>query len=258
MIITNQNTDVDTGFDGKLCAALPRDDTPGDLFGFYGDSITLIPRSEWNDRLEAFDYEGYARKLNTFIYRQTMGSCATNATCNIHQRLQAQSKGSDSVVLLSPLSLYKRTGRSPNSGSTLSGNMREATQRGMLPLDGSENRGKFDHVWPENEWRSSLPSGWESTAADFKLDEFFEARSFDEVFTALLNTEPVFYGRAGHAIMGAFPARNGNTYGIGYENSWGSSWGDGGYGFDTERFVSGSFGSYGCYIPRSIKRFNHA
>lgn len=255
MIITPTNTDVELSPGASyLCSALPRDDTPGSFADFYADNLDVIPRSEWRDMLGVHDYEAYARQLNTHITRQTMGSCASHATANIWERLHSESMGTIKAIQLSPLSLYKRVGRSPNSGSTLSANIREASTRGILPLDNEANRSKYDHVWPENEWGRSLPSGWESTAKLFQITEWFEARSFDEVFSALLYFLPVYYGRAGHAIMGAFPAYENGTFGIGYENSWGSSWGDGGYGFDTERFVSGSFSGYGCFIPRLAKR----
>ena len=39
-------------------------------------------------------------------------------------------------------------------------------------------------------------------------------------------------------------------YVLKYVNSWGA-WGDAGYGYDTEKYVSRSIRAYGCYAPRA-------
>lgn len=227
---------------------LERSDTFGSQFPIFEDQQEVIPRSQWDELLETHDYS-LAEKYVAKIKYQTMGSCASHSATSSLEYLRNKSVGADNCVLLSPLSVFKFVG-SRNGGSTLDANMRRISQVGALPLDTPENRERFNHVWPENQWNGSLPSGWESTAELFRFTEWNEIGSFDEFFSALLQWKPVYYGRAGHAIYGVRPMKKNGQYVIKYANSWGD-WGDQGYGYDTERYVSGSIRSYGCYAPRS-------
>lgn len=230
--------------DGKL-----RGNTFDSTFELFENDQDVIPRSQWDELLAEHDYS-LAEKYVAKIKRQKIGSCASHSSTSCLEYVTAKSVGAENVTLLSPLSVFKFVG-SRHGGSTLDANMRRISQVGVLPLDTPENREKYgDHVWPENQWSGSLPSGWESTAAKFKFTEWNEIGSFDELFSALLQWKPVYYGRAGHAIYAVRPMKKDGQYVLKYANSWGS-WGDNGYGYDTERYVSGSIRSYGCYAPRA-------
>src|SRR5688572_22666193 len=111
----------------------------------YGDSVQVIPESQWKDLAKAIaDAGGGCSQLVSRIYNQgNEGSCVANACSQAHEIVQAKTVGKDSVVHLSAISLYKRIGRSPNSGAMVSDGLDEMAERGILPLDTPENRAKF-------------------------------------------------------------------------------------------------------------------
>lgn len=229
--------------------ALTRGNKFGSTFELFASDQHVIPRSQWDQLLAEHDYT-LAERYVARIKRQTIGSCASHSATSCLEYLRNKAVGASKCVLLSPLSVFKFVG-SRHGGSTLDANMRQISEVGVLPLDTPENRAAYgDHVWPENQWSGSLPSGWEETAARFRFTEWNEIGSFDELFSALLQWKPVYYGRAGHAIYAVRPMKRDGQYVLKYANSWGA-WGDAGYGYDTERYVSSSIRSYGCYAPRA-------
>lgn len=229
--------------------AIVRDSKFGSMFELFSDSQEVIPRNQWDQLLAEHDY-ALAERYVARIKRQTMGSCASHSSTSCLEYVRNKAVGADKCVLLSPLSVFKFVG-SKNGGSTLDSNMRRISEVGVLPLDTPENRAIYgEHVWPENQWTGYLPNGWEETAALFRFTEWNEIGSFDELFSALLQWKPVYYGRAGHAIYAVRPMKRNGEYVLKYANSWGT-WGDQGYGYDTERFVSNSIRSYGCFAPRA-------
>ena len=230
--------------------AQERGDKVGSQFELFANNNEVIPRSQWRDIIESTDYT-LADKYVAKIKRQTIGSCASHSSTSCMEYLRNKAVGTENYIELSPLSVFKFVG-SRHGGSTLDANMRQLSQVGALPVDNAENRERFgDHVWPENQWSGNLPNGWQETAGLFKAFEWDEITAFEELMTALLQWKPVYYGRAGHAIYGNRPLYRDSTFIVRYPNSWGTNWGDNGVGYDTERFISGSIRSYGCYAPRA-------
>lgn len=229
---------------------------PGMFCGYFGDRVSVIPQREWKDAHDEF--KPTLRPLVTRILDQNgEGSCTSNALTGCFETLANQMYGVE--LELSAMSLYKRTGRSPNSGSTVSGNMREAATRGILPhhsMKGqlSEWGLNPNHTMEHTGFSQRLPQDWEQTASNFRIvqDEMFELRNIDEFVTALLLGYPVHYGRRGHSIWGAaLVYRNGQPYCC-YANSWHERWGDQGFGYDTISGLRSSINSYGAYAYRSI------
>lgn len=219
---------------GPPAGALPEVAATGDE-PVFEDAIPLIPSDQWPTAIAAIDEAGGSLDLLvTRIFNQGQeGSCVSNATCQGHQIIQCISRGKSGVIDLAAISLYKRTGSGPNSGSMVSANMREIIARGVLPLDTPLNRERFSHVMPNTGWRVPMPAGWEQTAKLFRGHEVFDVRSFDGFITALLRGYPVVYGRDGHSICAVRPTyRSGRLY-VKYANSWGN-WGEAGFGYDSE------------------------
>lgn len=217
----------------------------------FSDVAPVIPRSQWkelaNDNLE---------KLLVMIFNQrSEGSCVSNASAQAHQILQAKQYGKDRVIRVSAMSLYKRCGSGPSSGSTVSGNWRELNRRGILPLDVPENS-RFAHRHPATGWGVGLPGGWETTAALFAATEAVIIDSVDEFVSAVLYDWPVVYGRRGHSICCVSIVYDGGQPFGKYANSWGS-WGvaggdfHAGFGHDSLRILDE--GSDWAYALRSVK-----
>jgi hypothetical protein len=215
--------------------------------------VPLIPRSEWDGWINEIDAAGGGLDaLVTRIYDQGREpSCTSNATCQAHEIIQNFTFGK--VTHLSAISLYVRVG-SPRSGSSVSGNLKELCNRGVLPVNNPENTALYSIVWPATGYKQ-LPNGWESVAKNFRGHEYYEVTSYDGFITALLKGYPVVYGRSGHAICAVRPVRRNGTLYVKYANSWHESWGDHGFGYDSERMVRS--GASWAFALRSIRTPQH-
>ena len=214
----------------------------------YGDSINVIPESRWKDEAAAIQAAGGGcSQLVSRIYNQGQeGSCVANACAQALEIIQAKQIGKANVVPLSAISLYKRIGRSAQSGAMVSDGLEEMASRGILPLDTPANRAKYGAaVMPNTGFREPYPAGWEATAAKFRGTEWSIINSVAELVTALLNQHPVVVGRSGHSICYADVIYQGNEMLVPYPNSWGP-WGSAfaghpsGWGFDSIRNIRSS------------------
>lgn len=184
---------------------------------------------------------GGCSQLVSRIYNQgNEGSCVANACSQAHEIIQAKQFGKANVVPLSAISLYKRIGRSPNSGAMVSDGLDEMSERGVLPLDTPENRTKFGAaVMPNTGFRTPYPTGWEATAKKFAGTEWFILESVNELVSALLLQMPVVVGRSGHSIAYCDVVYQGSDLMVKYANSWGN-WGENGFGYDSMRLIRSS------------------
>jgi len=202
----------------------------------FADNVEVIPESQWKDLIAEMDAAGGgADQLVTRIYDQkNEGSCVANACSQACEIAQAVQFGKENVTHLSAMSLYKRIGRSPNSGAMIDDGLEEMAEKGILPLDTPENRAKFgDKVMPNTGWSTRYPADWEATARKFRAAEWFIVDTVNELITALLLQIPVVVGRQGHSICYCRPMYRNGPLVAKYANSWHESWGDQGFGYDT-------------------------
>ena len=252
--------DVETNSDGSpLTGCNERDDVCGDYLPVFEESITPIPRSQWQQYLGDESLEMLQKKVKN---QGREGSCASNATVGGCESPWNLCCGMNAWIEFSPMSVYRWVARGPGSGSTIGSNLRQIRDVGCLPVDNSKNRQILsdmglpsNHVHPSTGWNAPFASGWKDTAQHFRSGEAYDIRSFDGMITAVIRKFVVIYGRAGHAIFGVRPVyRNGVWY-IKYQNSWGA-WGERGdnglqgYGHDSESFVSRAISSYGAFAIR--------
>jgi len=238
--------------EGRLTGALPRASKPGDgRFPLASSRFEAIPRSMWKEKIES--HKPLTPLVGKIKDQNGEGSCAGNAAVKCGEIVWNFQLGMKRQVELSAMSLYKRTGSGPNSGSNIDSNLTEFMNRGVLPVDNARNRELFKHVHPAIGWRHRLPEGWTSTAAFFVVVEWLDITTYDELITALLLNMPVCYGRSGHAICGVDPVWHNNSAVVKYANSWHESWGDEGFGYDSERAIGGYIRSYGAWACRTVR-----
>lgn len=238
----------------------------GDLGGqLYATRRTFEERfgtlsdAEIDAEIEAIEAAGGGlERLVTRIYNQGQeGSCVANAACQGMELIQAKTFGKENVIPLSAMSLYKRIGRSAQSGAIVSDGLDELQERGVLPLDTPENKAKFPHTHPATGFSRSLPSGWEETGKLFLAIEALPIQSILGIYTALAMQFPVMVGREGHSICYTTPTKRSGKRGVVYANSWDYDWGfaagdmQGGFGFDTEQQVRKS--ASWAYAIRTIR-----
>lgn len=209
-------------------------------FADYADAAPTMSDIEIDAGIEKLDDAASMENLITRVFMQAQeGSCVANATSQGDEIVQAGQVGKDKVVQLSAISLYKRIGRSPSSGSMVSDALDELNSRGILPLDNEANRARFGSiVMPNTGFYTAFPHDWESVAALFAGREYYIVRSVNSLMTALLNGHPVVVGRQGHSICYVRPMHSKGRRIIKYVNSWGN-WGDkggdfpSGFGYDS-------------------------
>ncbi len=212
----------------------------------------IIPVSEWRNLADMQK----GRTLDYLIWlikdQWREGSCTSNAATQGYQTLLRAALGV--CIEFSAMSLYKRVGSGPNSGSGLGENVTELRDRGVLPTDNAENKELFSITFPNVGWSNRLPRDWEDLAINFCIIEFEKITTEEEFGSAIWRGRPVLYGRDGHAILGTRMVYNDGQWRVKYANSWTPDWGDNGFGYDT---LSRRLLGYGCYAFRSIKIPEH-
>jgi hypothetical protein len=236
---------------------LPRDPKEEPPWKCYEDEFTLYPRSDWPDLIrENKSLRALVKKIKN---QGNEGSCASNATTQAAEIIWNMTLGLNAWIEFSPISIYRWVGSGPNSGSTISGNLQQLTEVGALPVNSAAGKAALEkmglptnHCLASTGYYQQFPSGWKDTSAYFVAVEAFRIDSFAGIVSASLDDFPVVYGRAGHAITCVSPYQQGSTYGLDYANSWTPSWGDQGFGKDTESFVSRAVASYGAWGLRAM------
>lgn len=220
-------------------------DTSPVMFGSasvrYASFAEVVPQSRWQELAERLEAEKTGLDaMVTRIYNQGReGSCVANACSQAVEIKQCEQFGRARVVPLSAISLYKRIGRSPSSGASISNGLKES-QNGILPLDTPENRERFGaHVMPNTGWSTPFPDGWQATAGRFAAVEWTVVQSVEALVSALFCGHPVVVGRSGHSICYVRPVWREGRLAVRYANSWGN-WGDAGYGYDSMNMIQSS------------------
>lgn len=235
---------------GRCEGCLPRTTPLGKHFPVFGEVHETYHRDDWPELLKlGASLDGHVKHVKD---QGNEGSCAGNSSAWTLEVLR--SVAGLPFVELSAMSLYKRTGRSANSGSTLDDNLRELVSRGVLPVSGTPG---YEHTHPSTGFSRPLPDGWEKTAALFKLDEHLaDIRDFTDFISALLCGFPisggVLWNRGGHALMFTKAIqKDDGTFGAGFWNPWGEHWGDGGRGEMWEGQISEGITRYGMWAART-------
>ena len=227
-------------------------------YSAYEDSATIYPSNKWPEMVKAMDADGGGvERLITRIYNQQQeGSCVANATSQAHEIVQCKQVGKRNVTHLSAISLYKRIGSSPGSGSSVDDALDEMAKGGILPLDTPENRAKYgDKVMPNTGFYDKFPSDWQNTAKQFKALEWSVVRTVEGLISALLDEHPVVVGRQGHSICYCRPVYKDGSLFVPYVNSWGQ-WGFGlgdfsyGFGLDSMAMIRQAAGW--CFALHSV------
>jgi len=216
-------------------------------FPKYGASYAVKPRSEWWDHS--------LRSYCPTVYDQNgQGSCvghgaAAGFTVSYNLAIYRND------LRFSPCYVYGLINGGRDQGAVVHDAM-EVLKKGIV----LESLVPAKKIWPRD-W----PSGVEAEAAKYRAQETCDCNTFDELVSAILENRPTVFGvQIGQAFnpdsSGVIPARRGAggghcMAGIGVKkigsqwyietlNSWGPSWGAGGYCFIPESYFTGELGHF--------------
>lgn len=217
---------------GKAMGCLPRDSKPGDLAPLMADQFDTIPRGEWDGLCGKIDLDSC---VNVVFDQDGVGSCATESTTQGVQ-VVAEFTGYE-FEQLNPWSIYRVTSGGTDRGSNIDRNLEFARDVGILP----------ESYWPRSKgWRAAPPDGWEEVAAKYRIQEWYDLTTIEEVGTALLLGFPCVVGWSSHSelIVDLLPGEKGLVV-----NSWAPTWGDNGRHVVPLSKVNWG---YGAYAIRSV------
>jgi len=219
---------------GRVAGCLPRKNLPGRICPLAEEHIAIIPRAEWPKYVGKVSLRKFVKEI---LDQDGARSCATEA---IAQAVMiARAMAGQPHVLLNPWFIYHTTSGGRDGGSSLDENLAFVREYGIAPMS----------VWPRSKgWRTE-PSkeAWEA-ALQFKIEEFYDIGTVDEMVSAELDAYPVVYGANGHAVCKVEHLNDREGLDA---NSWGTD--DGDQGFRVWATYNAVNWGYGCYAVRAAK-----
>lgn len=221
---------------GKATGCLPRATRFGTCCDKLEDRMDVITSEDTLRSL--IGTVGLRPRLDTVgVYDQNgFGSCATESTTASWKLSSAESNRD--FIELNPLSIYHFTSGGSDRGSNIDRNLEYARDVGILP----------ESVWPRSKgFRAKIPQSLiDDHAGKYRIREFWDCGTIDEVRTSLALGFPVVFGWRSHSCCLIELKNMSTAY---YLNSWGADWGDNGVGEIALRSIN--FG-YGAFSVRSV------
>lgn len=210
---------------------LERVSQPGQWCPMAADHIELVPDGEWDALSKQITLRPMARHT---LNQDGVGSCATESTGGAV--MVAEALAGLPLTVLNPWSIYWYTSGGRDSGSSIDENLVYVREHGIAS----------EAAWPRSKgWRAKPDEAAMEDAKKHRILEFYDVENVPEMVSALLRGFPVVFGANGHAIlavqhMGDYPL---------ILNSWGTSWGDGGFGkWCSYREINWSYGAFACRV----------
>ena len=203
------------------------------------DVFQVIPKAEWADKIrQKKSDEAENRGLVKHTLDQNgFGSCASEGIAGA--TMFCEEKQGAEPEKLNAFGLYRYVNGGRDAGSSLSDNISAAMRYGI----------PSERVWPRSKgWRTPLSDEARQDALRHRPDEVYRVADNTEFGTALLLGFVVYCGYSGHAWFAVDLVDTNRFY---WKNSWGSDWGDNGFG--TLRFSELAWG-YGCWAVRTARR----
>lgn len=139
-------------------------------------------------------------------------------------------------VHFNPYFVYRHVNHGRDAGSSIDANLAYLRQDGVCP----------EAVWPRSKgWRARPSQEAYRIAKRYRILEFYDVTNEVELVSCILYGIPVVFGYSGHAICAVAMA---DTRRLIYVNSWGSNWGDSGFGTLS---LSRIYWPYGAFAVRT-------
>jgi hypothetical protein len=222
---------------GCLCGRMPYGQAPG--FIRSNSVYPRIPRSQWKQLIE----EGQGTFLSDLrAHNLAPHDQGSTLLCWMHGSVRALEilrlwQGQPPLLLSAESAAYTITG-----GRNRGGYPEEAVR--ALSTDGACDQ----TMWPMNQLtpRNAKPD-WRLHAQKHVLIRWLDVETWEDQITLAINRVPVAIGLNwwNHLVCQLDPIilPNGEI-GIGIDNSWGSDWGDNGYGLLNERHGTADLGAF--------------
>jgi len=219
--------------EGRTPGLLPRKSKPGQWCPRAADHIKIISSGDWE--AAAKEMAGKLRaKVPVVLDQGQVGSCATEATAGAV--MLARACAGQEHVLLNPWYIYRVTSGGSDSGSSIDDNLVFARENGIAP----------EALHPRSLGWHAKPSADAVEAAKlYRIDEFYDVETTNELVSCLLSGFAVVLGAKGHAILGI--QHDGKQPLI--LNSWADDWEDHGFGYWCS--YNSINWAYGCWAIRT-------
>ncbi|MFZ5833211.1 MAG: hypothetical protein ACOY3P_24245 [Planctomycetota bacterium] len=213
---------------GKALGCLPRESKIGQWCPMASERIKIIPRAQWADFAQDISLRPHVREV---LDQDGVGSCAAEATTG--GVMIGRAFAGLPHVSLNPWSIYRVTSGGRDRGSAIDANLEYAREHGICPMD----------MHPRSlTWRAEPSEAAKEAAKQYRIVEFYDVTTIDEMVSCLLMGFPVVYGSSGHAVCKV--AHLDDSRGLDL-NSWGADWGDGGFGvWASYRAVDFRYGAF--------------
>lgn len=220
--------------DGKKTGCLPRVSKVGGVCPLLSDRVKTIPVGEWPGLIGEVELRSRVTKIKD---QDGVGSCATESTSQGVEIVRAWS--GKPYVELNPWFIYQTTSGGSDRGSSIDENLEFVRANGIAP----------ESIWPRSKgWRTRPSEEAKAAALEYRIDEFFDITTTEEIGTALLLGFPVVFGWQGHSCV---LTQLLSTTEAEYANSWAPTWGD--QGFGRIRLSSINF-QYGAFAIRTVSK----
>lgn len=218
---------------GKAAGCLPRISEPGEWCPLAKERIDIVPEADWPEFMDDIDLRLHVNRIKD---QDGDGSCACESS-TLGVEVARDIMGWE-FARLNPLFVYHTTCHGRDGGSSIDENLRFIRERGIAP----------ESAWPRSKgWRAEPTDEAYEAARDFRIMEFYDITNRRELVSALLLGFPVVFGWQGHSVL--FTSVKDMERGV-YANSWGTAWGDSGFGVLPFSEVNYSYGAFAVRLAR--------